>query len=243
MIGKYNIQIGDKFGNWEVISDDSKPGYVKCRCICGKVRDIPKNVLVRGKSTSCGCTRKEELSGYGKMAVARKWENAQKKVGTIVNGFNVVSVEKREVNGKNQTFCKVICPVCGKESETLLSRLPHIHICAKCNQNTNDLLRELQASYLAEGSSLAGVKSRMNGKINKNSSTKVNGVSQQKNGRYRAYINFKRKQYHLGTYDRLEDALAARKEGERKIFGEYIKRHEGWENELKEIGKSHRKKP
>ena len=51
MIGKYNIQIGDKFGNWEVISDDSKPGYVKCRCICGKIRDIPKNVLVRGKST------------------------------------------------------------------------------------------------------------------------------------------------------------------------------------------------
>lgn len=44
-----------------------------------------------------------------------------------------------------------------------------------------------------------------------------------KDGRYRAYINFRRKQYYLETYDRLEDALAARKEGERKIFGEYIK--------------------
>lgn len=243
MSTKHNIRVGDKFGNWEVISQDSKPGYVKCRCICGKIRDVPKSVLARGKSASCGCARKEELSAYGKRAVERQWTNTQKKVGTTVNGFKVVSVEKKETNGVNKTFCKVICPICGQESETLLSRLPRIHICVKCNRDTSDLLRELQASYLAEGSSLAGVRSRLNGKVNKNSSVKANGVSQRKDGSYRSYINFKRKQYHLGVYSNIEDAIAARKEGESKIFGGYIKSHEGWEDELKEIGKKHRKKP
>ena len=241
MSTKYNIQVGDKFGNWEVISQDSKPGYVKCRCICGKIRDIPKNILARGKSTSCGCARKEELSAYGKMAVARQWENAQKKVGTTVNGFKVVSVEKKETNGVNKTFCKVICPICGEESETLLSRLPRIHICVKCNRDTKDFLNEMQTAFLTEGSSLASVSSRMKGKINSNSKTKVNGVSQRKDGSYRAYINFKRKQYHLGVYKNIEDAIAARKEGENKIYGEYIKSHQGWEDKLKEIGKKHRK--
>lgn len=169
--------------------------------------------------------------------------NVQKKVGTIVNGFEILNVEKRKINGINQTFCKVVCPICGKESETLLSRLPFICMCVNCNRDTGDFLREMQTTLLAEESSLASVKSRLNGKVNKNSSTKINGVSQQKNGRYRAYITFKRKQYHLGTYDRLEDAIAARKAGESKIFGEYTRRHEGWEDELKEIGKKHRKKP
>jgi hypothetical protein len=47
----------------------------------------------------------------------------------------------------------------------------------------------------------------------------------------------------LGVYASLEEAASARKEAEKKLFGEYIKSHQGWEDELKEIGKRHRKKP
>lgn len=243
MSSKYNIQVGDKFGSWEVIAPSSKGGYVTCRCSCGKIRDISKSILVRGKSTSCGCGRKEELKKYNQKSVEQQWATAQQKIGTTINGFKILSIEKRKSSDINQTFCKIICPICGKESETMLARLPYIHICVNCNRDTNDFLKEMQSVYLAEGSSLASVKSRINGKINKNSSTRANGVSQQKNGKYRAYINFKRKQYHLGTYDTIEDAIAARKAGEEKIFGEYIKNHKGWEDEIKEIGKNHRKKP
>lgn len=56
--------------------------------------------------------------------------------------------------------------------------------------------------------------------ISKRNSSGFVGVSKTKEGRWRASIearlNGKRKTYNLGTYDRLEEAVQARKEGELK---------------------------
>lgn len=41
-------------------------------------------------------------------------------------------------------------------------------------------------------------------------------------GKWRAQITFKGKTYNLGTYIKVEDAAAARKEAEEKIFGEFL---------------------
>jgi hypothetical protein len=60
-------------------------------------------------------------------------------------------------------------------------------------------------------------------KLNKNNSSGYKGVSyNEKEKKYRAYIFFKRKQYHLGEYAKLEDAVQARKEAEKKIFGGFL---------------------
>ena len=40
--------------------------------------------------------------------------------------------------------------------------------------------------------------------------------------KYRAYINFQHKQYHLGSYEKLEDAIRARKVAEEKIYGTFL---------------------
>ena len=58
--------------------------------------------------------------------------------------------------------------------------------------------------------------------VNKNSTTGHKGISQYPDGRYRAYIYFKRKQYHLGIYDTLQQAVEARKIAEEKIYGGFI---------------------
>ena len=55
-------------------------------------------------------------------------------------------------------------------------------------------------------------------KTNKNSSTGVPGVSLMKGCWYRAYINIGKKQIHLGNFDTLEEAAAARKAVENKNF-------------------------
>lgn len=55
---------------------------------------------------------------------------------------------------------------------------------------------------------------------NKNNGTGITGVSLFRDGRYRAYISIGDKQIHLGYYDKLEDAKAARKEAERRYFSE-----------------------
>lgn len=69
--------------------------------------------------------------------------------------------------------------------------------------------------------------------INKNNSTGVPGVSVFRNGRYRAYINIGRKQIHLGFFDRLEDAKAARKAAEQRYFTDRQQKA----NEIKAIAK------
>ena len=90
----------------------------------------------------------------------------------------------------------------------------------------------------ADGSKITSIQSRMDGKINKNSSTGVNGVTKRENGKYFAYINFKRKQIGLGMYDKLEDAIAARKKAEELIYAPYLEAHEGWQDDLKKPLKS-----
>lgn len=54
--------------------------------------------------------------------------------------------------------------------------------------------------------------------INRNNSTGVPGVSVFRNGQYRAYISIGKKQIHLGFFDKLYDAKAARKAAEQRYF-------------------------
>ena len=58
--------------------------------------------------------------------------------------------------------------------------------------------------------------------VNRNSTTGVTGVSKTKRGYYRAYITFRRKQYHLGEYADLKSAADARKSGEEAIYGDFV---------------------
>lgn len=53
----------------------------------------------------------------------------------------------------------------------------------------------------------------------------IKGVSYTKNGKYRAYINLKRKQKHLGVFDTLEEAKKAREEAEKEIFDPLFEKH------------------
>lgn len=52
-MGAQYINIGDKFGDWEVIEYDDNT-YLICRCSCGIVRRVNRYDLLNGKSKSCG---------------------------------------------------------------------------------------------------------------------------------------------------------------------------------------------
>lgn len=52
----------------------------------------------------------------------------------------------------------------------------------------------------------------------------VTGVTKRGN-RYRAYITFKQKQYHLGYFATFEEAVAARKQAEKDFFGKFLEEH------------------
>lgn len=50
------IAIGDKYGDWQVLSRAAAGYYWRCRCICGAERDVFGGNLRQGTSRSCGCT-------------------------------------------------------------------------------------------------------------------------------------------------------------------------------------------
>jgi hypothetical protein len=56
-LGKRQPALGDTYGLWTVISDQVSGSRVKvpCRCVCGTVRNVARESLVSGKSSSCGC--------------------------------------------------------------------------------------------------------------------------------------------------------------------------------------------
>ena len=93
--------VGQRFGRWLVLSradDVYKYGrrhkMWHCKCDCGVERDVTENSLVQGKSTSCGCYRKEraqasfkceDLTGmqFGNWTVIRRAPNRNYPSGGI----------------------------------------------------------------------------------------------------------------------------------------------------------------
>lgn len=69
--------------------------------------------------------------------------------------------------------------------------------------------------------------------INRNNSTGVPGVSVFRNGRYRAYISIGKKQIHLGFFDKLDDAKAARKAAEKRYFADRQEKADAIKKKLK----------
>ena len=223
---------GKTFGSWKVLCPAKEPYYYMCRCgKCGAVKRVYRSSLLQGTSTQClSCAGKGPQPGISKSHFKKACE---KYVGKVTNGWLVLEVLPPPKKGENFP-CRAICPKCGKETITRVNRLNIIQRCAECNRDLAKKVDTIHSVICADGSKVDSIQARMNGRINKNSSTGVNGVTwREKNGKYFAYINFKRKQIGLGMYEKLEDAIAARKKAEELIYAPYLEAHEGWQDELK----------
>ncbi len=231
---------GKTFGSWKVLCPAKEPLYYICRCEkCGSIKRVYRSSLLQGTSTQClSCAGKGPQPGISKSHFNKACERY---VGKVTNGWLVLEVLPNDKKGKSFP-CRAICPKCGKETVTRLTRLSKIKSCAECSQDLGKKASAIAPIVCADGSKITSIQSRMDGKINKNSSTGVNGVTKRENGKYFAYINFKRKQIGLGMYDKLEDAIAARKKAEELIYAPYLEAHEGWRDDLKKALEELKKK-
>lgn len=236
IIKKDNVDItGQTFGLWYVIGPSKiKPYYHECKCQgCGKIKDVATSALRGGRTRSCHKCAVLRHPKTSPATAERMKKNAQAKIGKTINGWRVLDVY---LDSERESYmCRVICPKCGKETETRLSRLSKINRCSTCNRNIGIFVNGQNAVDCVDGSKLSSIKNRIDGKINRNSKTGVNGVNALANGRYRAYINFQRKQYHIGTFDTIEEAAIARKEAERLLYEPFLAENAGWEDRIKEV--------
>lgn len=238
---------GKQFGRWTVLHRAEKEGYFTCQCECGTIKDVYRHSLMSGMSTGCqhcAFAHSDAMkSAAAQKSVKAKRTAIEKYEGKTVSGWKIIEILSPR-KPDTSMWCKAVCPQCGKTVEVSLSNITRanpILRCAGCARDMKDKIDVIHSVTQIDGSSLSSVKSRMGGKVNRNSKTGVNGVTKRPDGRYFAYINFKRKQIYLGQYEELDDAIAARKKAEKMIFGEYLDQHEGWEKELKEKLKEQKK--
>ena len=200
--------IGRRFGMLSVIAQapSSARGNRRwlCQCDCGTPKIILGSNLTRGSTVSCGCKHKKELSGQ--------------RIGNLTV---IGRSDKYGPRGKRRVQlweCRCDCGAITYKATDYLTN-SHTHMCQDCAAKY--VIAQARANLgLEEGTQISKISNR------KESSQNLSGVRgvylDKKTRRYRARLKFQGKQYELGSYTLLEDAIKARRRGEEEIFDAFL---------------------
>lgn len=121
---------------------------------------------------------------------------------------NLIAIEPVKGKYVGRSICwKCRCMLCGKEKDIPVNQLRKgVQISCGCYRAN----RLQKTNGYIDGTSLKNV---FSDKVSKNNTSGYKGVFK-KRGKWAACIQYKKKNHYLGSYDRLEDAVAARKEAE-----------------------------
>lgn len=196
---------GKVFGELTVLykaENQRKNGGVwwTCRCSCGNLYDVPGTLLVTGKRTDCG--RENHKKAYHSADIAGQ-------------NFNMLTAlyptEERDYKGSVIWHCRCAC---GNEVDISYNALMYSNIqSCGCRKKEHDEKLNTYLTHVA-GTSLDMVKSK---KLPADNTTGCKGVYFIR-GKYVAKIVFQKKQYYLGAYSNIEEAVEARKEAEAVLF-------------------------
>ena len=173
-----------------------------CRCICGSLYDCPATLLVNGRRTHCGCKANQ----------GRPADIAGRKFNRLTALY---PLNGRDDKGSVLWRCRCDC---GNEADVSYNTLMYsdIQSCG-CRKKEHD---QMMQSFLTrvDGTSIDMIRSK---KLPKDNTTGYKGVYLIR-GKYVAKIVFRKKQYHLGAYRKIEDAVEARRKAESILFDELV---------------------
>lgn len=209
--------IGEKFGKLTVIKASNKRSgngciLYECKCDCGNTSFVLGRHLKNGHSKSCGCVRKQKLNEQG---LKNKLNLVNKKFGRLL----VIKYSHSDKYRNAVWECKCDCGNIIKVSSNSL-----------CNGNTSSCgcisrenVNKLRAKNSIDGTNVAILNSIVKNDKSQITKSGVKGVGwDKKRNKWRVYIMFKGKSYHLGYYEDLNKAIEVRKEAEDKYFGEFL---------------------
>lgn len=185
-----------------------------CQCDCGNTIDLPSSALLSGGWKSCGCLQKE----------SRRRDLTGQNFGTLT------ALHPTGVSKNNSAVWLFHCNACGRNvefpAESVLWGGRKSCGCRRKEIKAQQA-REMSAKYakknLAGGTSIALIKKHF--PLSENSSG-VRGVNWHRGTqKWAARIQFQGKQYHLGYFDRIEDAAAARRTAETRLFDPFLRHH------------------
>lgn len=235
-MGEYEIKVkedlvGKKFGKLTVLSRapdrissrGRREAMWRCLCECGRATVVRDYLLRSGETKSCGCLKGQWCIKYNEYDLSGDYG-----VGYTYNGdvyyFDLEDYEKIKDYCWHLAKDGYICAIQKAKSKTIKMQwlvmdcidvdhskviVDHINGIRHDNRRLN--LRIVDRTL-----------NNINKSMQSNNTSGVTGVywSKQRN-KWFAKLNKYHKQYHLGFFDNFEDAIAARKAGEEKYFGEY----------------------
>lgn len=194
---------GMRFGILTAIepADIQKPGTTiwRCRCDCGGEINAPLSQLTSGYRKSCGCLSHPPLKDF------------------IGQRFSKLTVTGYAGKRAGMHRWKCICD-CGNETivgQTLLQTGKT----KSCGCIQAEIYKD--NLKLIDGTSVTILEAYKKHPNAANTSGYTGVYRSKKNNRWVAQITFKGKTYYLGSYEKIEDAIAARKRGE-ELHEEFI---------------------
>lgn len=211
---------GHHFG--ELTAIERAPDYIdrngrkriswKCVCECGNKINVLQENLISGNSQSCGrCHFQNRWEIHDDYAVGYTLKNETFIIDRddfeLVSGFYWrPRSEGYFYTISNKKLILLHRLIASADDSLLVDHINH-----DLSDNRKNNLRCVTRSQ-----------NGCNKKTRDDSSTGVPGVWFRKDNRkWRAVITINQKRYNLGTYDNMDDAVAARKAAEEKYFGEY----------------------
>lgn len=214
------IKIGETYGAITVASLSKSPSchnlkIWNCECKkCGALFEYSGHQVYKYTHDGCPECRKKDIT-----------ESRIQKANCYANMLygNLKILEFSHFDKRKMPVVKCLCLKCNNISYIALTKIIHGESsqCANCTKQNLKKGKELMLMAHVQGTCVVSIQQGRT--VNKNSSTKATGVSYiEKCNKYRAYICFQRKQYHLGLFEKIDDAIAARKTAEKEIYGEFL---------------------
>ncbi len=205
---------GRQFGELTVIRrlDNTAHGAKRwlCKCSCGNEYVTLGSLLNNGRRTRCSGKAHQKNYVYADIT--------GKRFGRMVAQYPARHYDK---SGSVVWHC--LCD-CGNEVEVTYNQLVYGNqkSCG-CKKKEHDQKLNSFLTHVA-GTSVDMLKSK---KVPSDNTTGYKGVYFIR-GKYVAKIVFQKKQYFLGSFDKIEDAAAARKEAEETLFDGVAEHYKRW---------------
>jgi hypothetical protein len=208
--------VGKEFGRLTVLSEFKKHNgkrnitFLRCRCVCGNVKDINAQHVKRGNTISCGCFNKERVieakSSHGMFGTSfyNCWINMIKRCDYI-NGEDFI-----HYGGRGITVCERWRSFENFHKDMYESYL--VHIKEHGDHNTSFIRIQVNGNYDPDNVRWATQSAQNTDRRTRNNSSGVTGVSLLNNGNWMVRI----KGNYIGVFKNKNDAIIARKDAEVK---------------------------
>lgn len=136
--------------------------------------------------------------------------------------------ERKNTSGSIVWRCRCDC---GNEVDVSVAEL------RKGNNKSCGCLKEASQKmvhdrlHLVDGTCVEWLGGR---KMRRDNQSGFSGIQSRKNGKYIAYIGFKKKLLYLGTFDNYEEAVYARQHSEQMIYEDFRNAYDLWQEKAEE---------